>query len=46
MLRSNVQGAQKLTGENLKVVWDKFSTLRLAVLLYIQLHGIYKNALA
>ncbi len=27
-----MRGAQKLTGENLKVVWAKFSTLSLAVL--------------
>jgi hypothetical protein len=29
-----VHGALKLTGENLNVVWAKFSTLSLAILLY------------
>jgi hypothetical protein len=33
-------GARKLTGENLKVFWAKFSTLSLAVWLCMQLHGI------
>ncbi len=37
------RGAQKLTGENLKVVWAEFSTLSQAILLCMQLHGIYKS---
>ena len=36
------RGAQKLMGENLKVVWAEFSTLSLAVLLCVQLHGLCK----
>jgi hypothetical protein len=35
-------GTQKLTEDNLKVVWAEFSTLSLAILLCMQLHGIYK----
>jgi hypothetical protein len=38
-LRVN-RGAQKLTGDNLKVVWAKFSTLSQAILLWhIQKHA-------
>jgi hypothetical protein len=29
------------TGENVKVVWAEFSTLSFAILLCVQLHGIY-----
>jgi hypothetical protein len=29
-------------GENLKVVWADFSNLSWAVLLCVQLHGLYK----
>jgi hypothetical protein len=36
--------AQKLLGGNLKVVCPEFSTLRYAVLLCMQYHGIYKHA--
>ncbi len=37
------RGALKLMGENLKVVWSEFSTLIKAVLLCVQLHGLYKH---
>jgi hypothetical protein len=37
----SVQGVQKLTGENLGVVWAEFTALSSAVLLW---HGIYKHA--
>ncbi len=34
---------QKLMGDNLKVVWAKFSTLTKAALLCVQWHGLYKH---
>jgi len=37
------QGARKLTGENLDVVWAEFSILSLAVFILVQLHDIYKH---
>ncbi len=37
------RGARKLTGENLKFVWAEFSTLSQAILLCMQLHGIYRS---
>jgi hypothetical protein len=33
MFNNTNQGAQKLTGENLKLVWAEFSTLSWAVLI-------------
>ncbi len=42
-LLSHTRGARKLTGENLKVVWAEFSTLSLAILLCMQLYGIYRS---
>jgi hypothetical protein len=33
ILYSSILGAQKLTGDNLKVVWAEFSILSLAILL-------------
>ncbi len=37
------RGAQKLTVENLKVVWTEFSILSWAILLCVKLHGLYKQ---
>ncbi len=39
------QGARKLMGENLKVIWAEFSTLSQANMLCMRLHGISKHAL-
>jgi hypothetical protein len=38
------RGAQKLTGENLKIVWAEFFTLSLAVLLLCKKCMLYTHA--